>query len=1306
MGYNSWYQHNSGVSEGLIKSVADQMATNGMRAVGYQYVNLDDGWAGSRDTNGNIIPDPDKFPGGMKALADYVHAEGFKFGLYTTGSTNTCAFAQGSIAHEEQDALTFASWGVDFVKFEACRLAWYELIPDVQVYCARMQQALAHAGRPMVFSLSIALSEYWLPNYCNLPRGTGDFDGSWDAVLRHIDLDAASPFVPGPGVWNDADVLPVYIEAGPDQNMAVFSMWCMLVSPLLAQTVDNSLTNIQCNAEAIAVDQDPAWVPGKCVLTNGDLQVWSKPLGASNSTTRAVLLFNRGTNTGCITANWSDVGQPVGPTTVRDLWAHGYVGILSNSFTAAIPPHGCRFLKLSQGAAIPLPPYGTNYLSDLSMLVDQFPATSPVRLDLSATGQPLSLDGVGYAKGLGVSGASRARYYLGGAASRFISDIGLDDANTSPGASLVFQVYADGVKLYDSGVINVDAPTRSISLDLTGCGTLTLITKTSGTVTNTYGDWAGARVVLPTAPGGLTISAAARQITLNWDPVAGATAYLVERSTNSGGPYSLIATTTNTTYIDGTVTPGIPYFYMVSSVIAGGGNQTTNSVQVSAILPALWINSMAGAPQAWNLNINWTNAASFPNQAGLPAVLNSSLSSNQIANLNQPITIGALAVGDARAASRYTIAGNGGTLTFDNNGLSATLTQLASSAGDTLSAPVSIPGSLTVENDSLNPLTIQGSISGPGSLTLTGPGAVVLAGSNNFPNPITVARGILRIGGPLALSNAPAGSVVANGSSLDLNGFSIGATPVTVAGGGPDSQGGIVSTASGPAGNALQFVTLTDNTTFGGVGDWDIRGAHGTTPSGSLNSGGEPFSLTKTNANKISLAAVHVDPALGNINVQQGALSFEGPTSSMGDPAATLTVSQGATLAFSQTTTPWSKNFVLNGDGVTTTVSNILGSNTIAGPITLAGMPIFAVNSGTLNVAGSVTGAAGLSKTLAGAMLLSGPDTFVGPLSVGAGAVILAGSGSISNCTSVTVASGALLDASGVAGGNLSFAAGQTLSGGGSLNGNVTIGSGALLAPATGFGMLTFSNDLRIVNGTVLLAVSEFPAINEQLKVYGKLTYGGTLVVSNVASTPLVPGDSFKLFTASSFAGVFTNIVPQVPGPGISWDTSTLDLDGTLRIGQMRPHINTFAAHAGSVMARGSGGTPVGFYRILTSANPWLPLAKWTPLATNVFDGAGSFAFTNLINTNLARQFFAMQLLPVPVVHTVASDKFSLSTSGSGGTPFGTYYILASADPRVPLTQWARVATNQFDGLGAFSFTNLINTNQRAMYFRMATPFP
>src|SRR5581483_3588794 len=140
-------------------------------------------------------------------------------------------------------------------------------------------------------------------------------------------------------------------------------------------------------------------------------------------------------------------------------------------------------------------------------------------------------------------------------------------------------------------------------------------------------------------------------------------------------------------------------------------------------------------------------------------------------NLNQPITIGALAVGDARAATRYTIAGNGGTLTFDNNGPSATLTQLASSAGDTLAAPVSIPGSLTVENDSLNPLTIQGSISGPGSLTLTGPG------------------GVLRIGAPLALSNAPAGSTVANGSSLDLNGFSLGATPVTVAGGGPDSQG-------------------------------------------------------------------------------------------------------------------------------------------------------------------------------------------------------------------------------------------------------------------------------------------------------------------------------------------------------------------------------------------------------------------------------------------------------------------------------------------------------------------------------------
>ena len=233
MGYNSWYGNTANNSDALIRSVADQMATNGMRDVGYQYVNMDDGWAGSRDTSGTIIPVLSKFPNGMKAVADYVHSRGLKFGLYTTGSTNTCGYYAGSIDHEIQDANTYAQWGVDFVKFEACLIPWYELFPEAQVLSVRMQQALLHSGRPMVFSLSTGAFENWMPRYSNMPRGTGDYDGTWATILYHIDVVASSPFIPGPGIWNDPDVVDIGTNFSTVQNTSIFSMWCQAAAPLI-----------------------------------------------------------------------------------------------------------------------------------------------------------------------------------------------------------------------------------------------------------------------------------------------------------------------------------------------------------------------------------------------------------------------------------------------------------------------------------------------------------------------------------------------------------------------------------------------------------------------------------------------------------------------------------------------------------------------------------------------------------------------------------------------------------------------------------------------------------------------------------------------------------------------------------------------------------------------------------------------------------------------------------------------------------------------------------------------------------------
>jgi alpha-galactosidase len=347
MGFNSWYAYNINVSESIVEGIADQMATNGMLAAGYQYINLDDGWAGYRDTNGVMVANTNRFPDGIKALADYVHGKGFKFGLYTVAGNFTCAGYPGSGGYEVLDANTYAGWGVDYVKFEGCDLPWWEVFPHEQTMSTRMEQALLHSGRPMVFSLSIGYVENWIPNYCNLPRGTGDLNGTWTNILSHVDTVAGIPFKSGPGRWNDPDVLDLRGEFNTNEETSIFSMWCELAAPLITPTVSSNALYFLTNTEAIAVDQDAAGIQGVCVSSNNGTQVWCKPLGATNSGTLAVVLFNRGDSATNITANWSDLGLSPTGASVRDLWAHAALGGFTNSYTANIPAHGVQMLKIS-----------------------------------------------------------------------------------------------------------------------------------------------------------------------------------------------------------------------------------------------------------------------------------------------------------------------------------------------------------------------------------------------------------------------------------------------------------------------------------------------------------------------------------------------------------------------------------------------------------------------------------------------------------------------------------------------------------------------------------------------------------------------------------------------------------------------------------------------------------------------------------------------------------------------------------------------------------------------------------------------
>jgi alpha-galactosidase len=324
------------------------MVSSGMQAAGYQYVNIDDCWsAQTRDAGGNLQADPAKFPNGIKAVADYVHSKGLKFGIYGDRGTATCAGFPGSYGHETQDANTFASWGVDYLKYDNC-----STVGDMQTDLTRMHNALAATGRPIVFSIST----WWMslptfPDIGNLWRTTGDITDSFSSVMGNIDTNNNTAQYAGPGHWNDPDMLEVGNGGMTDaEYRAHFGMWAIVAAPLIAgndlRNMSQATINILTAPEVIAVDQDALGVQGIKITDNGaGLQVWSKTLSGTNI--KAVALLNRSGATATITANWRDLGLPSGSATVRDLWARADLGSFNDGYSASVPSHGIVLVKIT-----------------------------------------------------------------------------------------------------------------------------------------------------------------------------------------------------------------------------------------------------------------------------------------------------------------------------------------------------------------------------------------------------------------------------------------------------------------------------------------------------------------------------------------------------------------------------------------------------------------------------------------------------------------------------------------------------------------------------------------------------------------------------------------------------------------------------------------------------------------------------------------------------------------------------------------------------------------------------------------------
>ncbi len=350
MGWNSWNKFARKVSDELIRETADAMASNGMKDAGYQYVNIDDTWEAGRDAQGNIQSN-EKFPD-MKALADYVHSKGLKIGIYSSPGPKTCAGYEGSFQHEEQDARTFAAWGIDYLKYDWCSASQVYDYHSMQAAYAKMGKALQNSGRPIVYSLcqyGLLHSSEWGPKVGgNLWRTTGDISDNWASMSR-IGFDQQHELTrfAKPGGWNDPDMLEIGNGGMTDTEYRThMSLWSLLAAPLLAgndlRSVPPSIMTILTNKEVIAVDQDPLGKEATRVAKDGTTEVWARPLKGGSY---AVGLFNRGSAAAKVTVKWSDVGV-TSEAQVRDLWKHSDEGKSIGEFSAEVPSHGVVMLRV------------------------------------------------------------------------------------------------------------------------------------------------------------------------------------------------------------------------------------------------------------------------------------------------------------------------------------------------------------------------------------------------------------------------------------------------------------------------------------------------------------------------------------------------------------------------------------------------------------------------------------------------------------------------------------------------------------------------------------------------------------------------------------------------------------------------------------------------------------------------------------------------------------------------------------------------------------------------------------------------
>lgn len=355
MGWNSWNKFGCDINENLIKEVADKFVQSGMRDAGYEYIVIDDCWQVNRDENGKIVADPERFPSGIKALADYIHSRGLKFGIYSCAGTLTCQKRPGSHNYETIDANTYAEWGVDYLKYDWCNAEGFD---PVKSY-TDMSKALANSGRPIVFSICEWGSNRpwtWAKNIGHLWRSTFDIQDCWDCMrdwggmgwVHILDMQVGLEKYAGPGHWNDPDMLEVGNgNMSLNEYKAHFSFWCLLASPLMAgndlRNMDDETHKILTNQDAIAVNQDKAGIQGYKVYDDNDYEIWKKPLDNGDI---AVIFFNRNKQKFELPTLWEKIGIEKNMK-VFDIWKHAEIGTTDAIGSVSLEGHSVIFYRLS-----------------------------------------------------------------------------------------------------------------------------------------------------------------------------------------------------------------------------------------------------------------------------------------------------------------------------------------------------------------------------------------------------------------------------------------------------------------------------------------------------------------------------------------------------------------------------------------------------------------------------------------------------------------------------------------------------------------------------------------------------------------------------------------------------------------------------------------------------------------------------------------------------------------------------------------------------------------------------------------------